>query len=34
MKHRKIASIDQNTGEVLKGVIVYCGVKQNPYSKG
>ena len=34
MKHRKIASIDQNTGEILKGVIVYCGVKQNPYSTG
>lgn len=34
MKHRKIASIDQNTGEILEGVIVYCGVKQNPYSTG
>ena len=34
MKHRKIASVDQNTGEILKGVIVYCGVKQNPYSTG
>ena len=34
MKRRKIASIDQNTGEILEGVIVYCGVKQNPYSTG
>ena len=34
MRQRKIASIDQNTGEILKGVIVYCGVKHNPYSKG
>ena len=34
MRHRKIASFDQNTGEILRGVIVYCGVKQNPYSTG
>ena len=34
MKHRKIASIDQDTGEILEGVVVYCGVKQNPYSTG
>ena len=34
MRKRKIASFDQDTGEILKGVIVYCGVKQNPYSKG
>ena len=34
MKHKKIASFDQDTGEILKGVIVYCGVKQNPYSTG
>ncbi len=34
MKRRKIASVDQDTGEVLDGVLVYCGVKQNPYSKG
>lgn len=34
MKRREIASIDQNTGEILKGVVVYCGVKQNPYSTG
>lgn len=34
MKRRKVASVDQDTGEVLEGVVVYCGVKQNPYSKG
>ena len=34
MKKRKIASVDQDTGEVLEGVVVYCGVKQNPYSTG
>ena len=34
MKRREIASIDQNTGEILEGVVVYCGVKQNPYSTG
>ena len=34
MKYRKIASVDQKTGEILEGVIVYCGVKRNPYAKG
>ncbi|WP_009547986.1 MarR family transcriptional regulator [Crocosphaera subtropica] len=34
MKRRNIASVDQDTGEVLDGVVVYCGVKQNPYSTG
>lgn len=34
MKRRRIASVDQDTGEVLEGVVVYCGVKQNPYSTG
>ena len=34
MKRKKIASFDQDTGEILEGVIVYCGVKQNPYSTG
>ena len=34
MKTRRIASIDRDTGEVLEGVVVYCGVKHNPYSKG
>ena len=31
---RKIASFDQDTGEILEGVVVYCGVKHNPYSTG
>ena len=34
MKHRKIATVDQNTGEILHGVIVYCSVKRDPYAKG
>ena len=34
MRHKKIASFDQDTGEILEGVIVYCGVKQDPYSTG
>jgi DNA-binding transcriptional ArsR family regulator len=34
MKRRRLASVDQDTGEVLDGVVVYCGVKQNPYSTG
>ena len=34
MRYKKIASFDQDTGEILKGVIVYCGVKHNPYSTG
>ena len=34
MKPRKIASVDRDTGELLDGVVVYCGVKQNPYSTG
>lgn len=34
MKRRRIASVDQDTGEVLEGVVVYCGVKQDPYSRG
>ncbi len=34
MKRRRIASFDRDTGEVLDGVIVYCGVKHNPYAKG
>ena len=34
MKAKKIASIDRDTGEILEGVVVYCGVKQNPYSTG
>lgn len=31
---RKLTSVDQDTGEVLDGLIVYCGVKRNPYAKG
>ena len=34
MKQRKIASFDRDTGEILEGVVVYCGVKKNPYSTG
>jgi len=34
MKARKIASVDRDTGEVLEGVVVYCGIKRNPYAKG
>jgi DNA-binding MarR family transcriptional regulator len=31
---RQIKSVDQSTGEVLDGVVVYCAVKQNPYANG
>ena len=34
MRSKKIVSFDYDTGEKLDGVIVYCGVKHNPYSKG
>lgn len=34
MRTKKVASVDQKTGEILDGVIVYCAVKRNPYSKG
>jgi predicted transcriptional regulator len=34
VRSRKIASVDQKTGEILDGVIVYCAVKRNPYAKG
>ena len=34
MQRRKIVSVDQNTGKILEGVIVYCGVKNNPYNTG
>ena len=33
-KIRNVTSVDQDTGEILDGVLVYCGVKKNPYSKG
>lgn len=31
---RDLKQVDQNTGEILEGIIVYCGVKRNPYAKG
>lgn len=31
---RQIKSVDQSTGEVLDGVVVYCAVKRNPYANG
>ena len=34
MKARRITSVDRDTGEILEGVVVYCGVKRNPYSTG
>ncbi len=34
MKRKKIVSVDQNTGKILEGVVVYCGVKNNPYNTG
>jgi len=34
VRSRRIASVDQKTGEILDGVIVYCAVKRNPYAKG
>ena len=34
VRSKRVASVDQKTGEVLDGVIVYCAVKRNPYAKG
>ena len=34
MRAKNVVSFDQRTGEKLDGIIVYCGVKQNPYNKG
>ena len=34
MRPKNVVSFDQYTGEKLEGVIVYCGVKQNPYNRG
>ena len=31
---RQLSSLDQETGEILDGVVVYCAVKHNPYSGG
>jgi len=33
-KSQKIVSINQDTGEILEGVLAYFGVKYNPYTKG
>ena len=33
-KKKKVVSFDYDTGEKLEGVLVYCGVKRDPYSKG
>ena len=30
----EVQAYDKNTGEILEGVPVLCGVKRNPYSKG
>ena len=34
MINKRIVSVDKKTGEILEGVIIYCPVKNNPYSKG
>jgi hypothetical protein len=34
MKRKEVRSIDLDTGEILDGVLVYCGVKVNPYGGG
>lgn len=31
---REISQYDNQTGELLEGVLVYCGVKHNPYGGG
>ena len=33
-KNIEILAYDKNTGEVLEGVPVFCGVKRNPYATG
>ena len=33
-KNVEILAYDKNTGEVLDGVPVFCGVKRNPYATG
>ena len=33
-QNQKVVSINQDTGEILEGVIVYFGIKYNPYGKG
>ena len=34
MRKRNIASFDQDTGEILEGILAYCEVKQDPYTTG
>ncbi len=35
MKSMKdVSQYDNRTGELLEGVLVYCGIKYNPYGKG
>lgn len=31
---RNVCQYDNNTGELLDGVLVYCNIKHNPYAKG
>ncbi len=31
---KNVVSVDRDTGEEIEGVIVICGLKRNPYSKG
>ena len=31
---KNISQYDNRTGELLEGVVIYCGVKHNPYSGG
>ena len=33
-KMSNVVSINQDTGEILKGLLVYFGTKHNPYTKG
>ena len=31
---REVSQYDNQTGELLEGMLVYCGIKHNPYSGG
>ncbi|MGB5595082.1 MAG: MarR family transcriptional regulator [Crocosphaera sp.] len=31
---REVSQYDNQTGELLEGVLVYCGIKHNPYNGG
>lgn len=33
-RQKRLSSLDLDTGEILDGVIVYCGLKRNPYAGG